>query len=173
MRYLDAINDFIDGVVRWIIIILMLFIPAVMLLQVIVRYLFNYPLPWPEELTRFAFVWLVFMTACAALRRGEVVALDYFLVRINKKVAFGFTILGSLLMIAFLAVAIYSGVDMTWWTFKRGTPSPALAMPWWIVYISLPIGCGLMAYQIFVDLLHRLFDKETQASDTTLIESSE
>ena len=173
MRYLDAINDFIDAVVRWIIIVLMLFIPAVMLLQVIVRYLFNYPLPWPEELTRFAFVWLVFMTACAALRRGEVVALDYFLVRMNKKVAFGFTILGSLLMIGFLAVAIYSGVDMTWWTFKRGTPSPALAMPWWIVYISLPIGCSLMAYQVFVDLLHRLFDKETDALDATIGASSE
>ena len=173
MRYLDAINDFIDGVVRWIIIILMMFIPAVMLLQVIIRYLFNYPLPWPEELTRFAFVWLVFMTACAALRRGEVVALDFFLVRINKKVAFGFTILGSLLMMAFLVVAIYSGMDMTWFTFERGTPSPALAMPWWIVYISLPLGCGLMTYQILVDLLHLLFDKEKGAPDAPSVESSE
>ena len=160
MHYFDVVNDFIDAVVKWIIIVLMLFIPAVMVLQVVIRYVFNYPLPWPEEATRFALVWLVFMTACAALRRGEVVALDYVLVRLNRKVALGFTVMGSVLMIAFLMVAIYSGVDMTWFMFKKGTPSPAMAFPTWIVYISLPIGCCLMAYQIFVDLLHLLFDRK-------------
>jgi TRAP-type C4-dicarboxylate transport system permease small subunit len=161
MHYLDVINDFIDEVVKWIIIVLMLFIPAVMVLQVIIRYVFNYPLPWPEEAVRFALVWLVFMTACAALRRGEVVALDYVLVRLNRKVALCFTALGSLLMLGFLGVAIYSGVDMTWFMFKKGTPSPAMAFPTWIVYISLPIGCCLMSYQILMDLLHLLFDRKT------------
>lgn len=162
MHYLDVINDFIDGVVKWIIIVLMLFIPAVMVLQVIIRYIFNYPLPWPEEAVRFAFVWLVFMTACAALRRGEVVALDYILVRLNRKVALCLTVLGSVLMMAFLMVAFYSGVDMTWFVYKKGTPSPALAFPTWIVYISLPIGCCLMGYQILVDLLHLLFDRNKE-----------
>lgn len=161
MHYLDVINDFIDEVVKWIIIVLMLFIPAVMVLQVIIRYIFNYPLPWPEEAVRFALIWLVFMTACAALRRGEVVALDYVLVRLNKKVALCLTVLGSVLMIAFLMVALYSGTDMTWFMYVKGTPSAALEFPKWIVYISLPIGCCLMSYQILVDLLHLLFDRKT------------
>ncbi|MBW2209002.1 MAG: TRAP transporter small permease subunit, partial [Deltaproteobacteria bacterium] len=83
------------------------------------------------------------------------------LVRLNKKVALCFTVLGSLLMIAFLMVALYSGVDMTWFMYKKGTPSPALAFPTWIVYISLPIGCCLMSFQILVDMLHLLFDRKT------------
>ncbi len=161
MHYIDVINDFIDHVVKWIIIVLMLFIPAVMVLQVIIRYVFNYPLPWPEEATRFALIWLVFMTACAALRRGEVVALDYFRVRLSEKVARYLTIMGSVLMISFLMVVFYSGVDMTWFTFKRGTPSSAMELPWWIVYISVPIGCCLMSFQILADLLHLLLDKKT------------
>ena len=44
MKILEDINDVIDGIIKWIIIISMIVIPAVMTFQVIIRYVFNYPL---------------------------------------------------------------------------------------------------------------------------------
>lgn len=157
MKILDAISAGIDFAVRYLIIVLMILIPCVMVLQVGIRYIFNYPLPWPEELTRIAFVWLVFMTACAALKRGEIVSMRYIMDRLNYKLAFVLNILANILVLIFLAVAAYSGADMTLFVFHRGTPTPALEMPIWISYIALPIGCVLMGFQTIYCMLNSIF----------------
>ena len=154
MKWLDVLHNQIDGLTKGIIILTMIMIPTIMFLQVILRYFFNHPLAWAEEFTRIIFVWLVFMTACAALRRGEIVALDLFLTRMNPLVAFWFTVFARLLTLAFLIVAGYSGAEMTAFVFQRGTPTPALEVPVWISYIALPIGCAFMSFQVVMDLIH-------------------
>jgi len=152
---LEDANDHIDYLVKWIIIITMVIIPVVMTLQVVMRYFFNYPLPWPEEGVRFSFVWLVFMSACAALRRGELVALDFVIQRVNPSLAFALIVVGRLCILIFLAFAIYSGSDMTAHVLGRGTNSPVLQIPVWIVYISLPVGCLFMGFQVCLHLAHQ------------------
>ncbi len=152
---LEDVNDQIDCLVKWIIIATMVIIPVVMTLQVIMRYFFNYPLPWPEEGVRFSFVWLVFMSACAALRRGELVALDFVIQRVKPSLAFALMVVGRLSILVFLAFAIYSGSDMTAHVLGRGTNSPVLQIPVWIVYISLPVGCLFMGFQVCLHLVHQ------------------
>ena len=92
MKILEDINDRIDGIVKWIIIIAMIIIPGVMTLQVIIRYVFNYPLSWAEESVRYTFIWLVFMSACAALRRGELIATDFLITRLPPRLAYVLTL---------------------------------------------------------------------------------
>jgi C4-dicarboxylate transporter, DctQ subunit len=152
---LEDVNDHIDWLVKWIIIIAMVIIPAAMTLQVVMRYLFNYPLPWPEEGVRFAFIWLVFMSACAALRRGELVALGFVIQRLSPSMGFILIIVGRASILVFLAFAIYSGMDMTAHVFGRSTNSPVLQIPIWIVYISLPVGCLFMGFQVILHLIHQ------------------
>jgi TRAP-type C4-dicarboxylate transport system permease small subunit len=153
---LENVNDHIDGFVKWIIIVTMVIIPTVMMTQVIIRYVFNYPLGWPEEAARFAFVWLTFMSACAALRRGELAAMGFFIQRMPRHLAFVLTTTSRLSILIFLAVAIYSGCDMTSFVFGRGTRSPVLPIPMWFVYMSLPVGCLFMAYQVVISLFHQM-----------------
>jgi TRAP-type C4-dicarboxylate transport system permease small subunit len=153
---LENVNDYIDGFVKWIIIVTMVIIPTVMMTQVVIRYVFNYPLGWPEEAARFAFVWLTFMSACAALRRGELATMAFFIQRMPRHIAYVLTVIGRLCILIFLAVAIYSGYDMTSFVFGRGTKSPVLPVPMWFVYMSLPVGCLFMAYQVVISLFHQI-----------------
>jgi len=157
MKILYKISDYIDSMVKWIIILIMILIPSAMSFQVVIRYVFNYPLSWVEELVRAGFVWLVFMTTIAALKRGEIVAMDFFLLRLPRKLILICRILICVLILAFLAIVCYSGVDMTWFTIKRGTLTSALQMPQWIIYFALPMGCILMGFQIFLDMLCLFF----------------
>jgi C4-dicarboxylate transporter DctQ subunit len=159
MKILDRINDYIDVLVKWILIILMLVIPAVMMLQVVVRYVFNYPLSWPEEFARICFIWVVFMSACAALRRGEVVALDFLISRFNHSVAFVLKMVGRIGVLVFLSFATYSSYDMMAFVFKRGSYTAAMEFPLWIVYLALPLGCVFMFYQLAVGLAHEIIEK--------------
>ena len=152
---LEDVNDHIDCLVKWIIIATMVIIPVVMTLQVTIRYCFNYPLAWPEEGVRFSFVWLVFMSACAALRRGELVALDFVIQRLPPSLASVLMVVGRICILVFLAFTIYSGSDMTAHVLGRGTYSPVLPIPLWIIYISLPIGCLFMGFQVCLHLVHQ------------------
>ena len=140
MKGLGRIGEGFDILIKWVIVALMITISMVMLSQVVIRYVFNYPLIWAEEAVRFAFVWLVFMSAYAALKRGEVIAMDYIIKRMPRTVATAMTLIARLAMIFFLSVALYSGYDMTMFVFQRGTPSPAMGLPVWVVYLSLPVG---------------------------------
>jgi len=159
VKILDQVNNVIDRIVRWILIILMLVIPSVMMLQIVIRYVFNFPLSWAEEFVRICFVWVVFMSACAALRRGEVVALDYVIKRLNRNLAFVLTLIGRLSVLVFLSFAIYSSADMTAFVFKRASYTAAMQFPMWIVYLALPVGLFFMFYQMVIGMIHEILDK--------------
>jgi TRAP-type C4-dicarboxylate transport system permease small subunit len=156
MRILEDINDRIDRIVKWIIIVAMIIIPGVMTLQVVIRYVFNYPLSWAEESVRYTFIWLVFMSACAALRRGELIATDFVITRLPPRLAYGLTLISRVSILLFLAVAAFSGYDMTTFVLKRGTLSAVMQVPIWIVYGAMPVGCTLMGYQIVLNLIHQI-----------------
>lgn len=159
MKILDQINNYIDQIVKWLLIVLMVAIPTIMMLQVVSRYVFNFPLSWAEELVRICFIWVVFMSACAALRRGEVVALDYLIKKLNKKLAFSLNLIGRLSVLTFLCFAIYSSYDMTAFVFQRASYTAAMEFPLWIVYLALPLGLFFMFYQLFVGLIHEILDR--------------
>jgi len=159
VKILDHINNAIDRIVRWMLIILMLIIPAVMMMQIVIRYVFNYPLSWAEEFVRICFVWVVFMSACAALRRGEVVALDFFIKRLNRNFAFVLTLIGRLCVLVFLGFAIYSSYDMTAFVFERSSYTAAMQFPLWIVYLALPLGLFFMFYQLVIGMIHEIQDR--------------
>ncbi len=59
--------------VSWIALALMV---VVILLQVTFRYVFNAPLPWPEEAARFLMLWMTGLSAPSAFRWGGFVAID-------------------------------------------------------------------------------------------------
>ncbi|MBI2455387.1 MAG: TRAP transporter large permease subunit, partial [candidate division NC10 bacterium] len=65
---LSAIQRAIDGMVRWLVIVLMLVMTLAVSAQILFRYVFNIPLGWSEEMARFAFVWVSFIGASALMR---------------------------------------------------------------------------------------------------------
>jgi C4-dicarboxylate transporter DctQ subunit len=156
MKILEDINDGIDRIIKWIIIVAMVIIPGVMTFQVIIRYVFNYPLAWAEEAVRYTFIWLVFMSACAALRRGELIATDFVITRLPSRLAHGFIFVSRTCTLVFLGVAAFSGYDMTTFVLKRGTLSAVMQVPIWIVYSAMPLGCTLMGYQTILNLIHQV-----------------
>jgi TRAP-type C4-dicarboxylate transport system permease small subunit len=64
---------------------LMVAITAVVFLQVISRYVFNYPFDWPEEMARYLFVWVALLGAALALRRGAHFSIDALVKRLPAR----------------------------------------------------------------------------------------
>ncbi|QIE42049.1 TRAP transporter small permease subunit [Rhodobacteraceae bacterium SC52] len=73
---LQAFNTAVGHLGRWVTIIAMALMVAVILLQVFFRYILNNALPWPDEAARFLMLWMTGLIAPVAYRRGGFVAID-------------------------------------------------------------------------------------------------
>lgn len=76
LRFIMAINTFLLKIGRTIAWIALAIMVAVILLQVIFRYVFNNALPWPDEAARFLMLWMTGLIAPLAYRHGGFVAID-------------------------------------------------------------------------------------------------
>ena len=60
---MKRILKFLDShLEEYLIAILLILLTVIMLLQIVMRYVFSHSLSWPEELCRYCFVYITFLT---------------------------------------------------------------------------------------------------------------
>jgi TRAP-type C4-dicarboxylate transport system permease small subunit len=128
----------IDGVctISCIAIVLISFV------AVVLRYVFNNSLTWSEELTRYMFIWIVFLGAAVSVRQRANIAIDVFGGRIGPLGGQLLNLIERVATVAFALLVVIPG-----WTFVRigmSNLSPALEIPMGVVYAAPVVGCGLM-----------------------------
>ncbi len=111
-------------------------------IQVTARYVFNYPLSWPEELGRYLIILIVYVGASVALRKKSHIVVDtvpsYF--PSSKKILdFASTCFG----IVFALLIIIYGMKFVKSLIISGQMAITLKIPIFIVYLILPLG-GLL-----------------------------
>ena len=129
---------------------LVLAVFAVVLLQVTMRYLFERPNPWSEELSRFCFIWLSMIGASLALESQSHFVFDLAVTTLPRRpriwahrcstgivaaAAFGFITLGFGLV-----------------HLAHGQRSAALGLPLAWVYASVPVAGILMLLHLAAGL---------------------
>lgn len=82
-------------------------IVLVSFLQVLTRYLFDYPLIWVDEFSKYLFVWLIFVGVALGARRKAHFATDFALVLLPPAFRRGFLILAQMISIVFLAMCLW------------------------------------------------------------------
>ncbi|MEP0942949.1 MAG: TRAP transporter small permease subunit [Rhizobiaceae bacterium] len=98
---------------------------AVILLQVVMRYVFNNALAWPEEAARFCMLWMTGLIAPSAMRWGGFVAIEMLPQAMPKRV--GHVL--SLILLLLSAVVMYVSIQFGWnHTFGFGGNFDASAM---------------------------------------------
>ena len=119
--------------------------------QVFSRYGLSLSLSWPEEVSRYLFVWLVFIGGAAAVGKGESLVVDSFTHLASprmKRVARITAAAGALVGIAIL---VYTCLPLLLGPASR-TASPASGVRLFWVYLAVPVGCIIAA----IFLMHAL-----------------
>jgi len=113
------------------------------LAQVACRYFFYAPLPWSEEVMRYAMIWVAMLGAAAALGRAELPAVNLMADSANVRLKRAAGIVAALAVCAFCLTLIIAG----WPTLQRAfrAVSPAAEIPLHYPYLAVFIGSGLMA----------------------------
>lgn len=115
--------------------------------QVLFRYVLQTGLTWSEEISRFAFVWFVYISASLAAQRGTHIRVTLFMLWVpgGKKIA---TLLADAIWIAFNAFVIWAGILLIERTLKYPVYSTSLFLPLAWLYLIIPLAHALMILRI-------------------------
>lgn len=123
---------------------------GLVLLQVVLRYVFRAPLMWVEEASIFLMIWMTFLGAGVALRRGAHVALTLLLQRLPAKISRTLFVASCIIVLGFLFIVAWQGWLLAMSVDER---SPALSVPMFWPYLIIPLGSGFMISQVVAMLL--------------------
>ncbi len=124
------------------------YMAVVVLLQVLGRYVFNYSIDWSTETATFAQIWMVLLAAGVAMHRRLHVGVDVMVSRLPNQLQRAAIIVTSLLCLWFLWVTIEGSFKLIKIGFIQ--TSPALGLPMWLPYLSLPVGLSYFAFEFLL-----------------------
>lgn len=149
-RILDKFVEVFSAVVTFGILLLVVF-------QIVMRYVFNSPLIWSEELVRFMLVWLTFFGASLAMSRNEHLSVSIVIDHINEKLRKVILFAGGVITLFFLCFLVYFGIGFALMNMRQ--ISPANSIPMGIVYAAIPVNA-------FFLILYNLFRNHTSHQDS-------
>lgn len=133
--------DLYNAVEEKLLVYSLAFTTLLLFLQVIMRFVFNNSLSWSEELARYIFIWEIWLGSSITFRENKHIKVEilYAIVKTEKAKAI-VDILADVILFIFCTVLLVEGADLVLSMHNRGTMSPAMRIPLWIVYLSLPVG---------------------------------
>ena len=167
----------------WMALVLMV---AIIMAQVISRYIVNSPLSWTEEAARFLMLWMTGLIAPTAYRRGGFVSIDMLLTALPKKIGGVIALLFLLMALLVLITGIKLGlnhvksgwifnssslkIDMSWF----GYGLLRLKLAW--MYMALLVGVILLTVvniELVLKAIQRLVTPGAglEAADPLAVES--
>jgi len=103
--------DWVSHVASVLARLMLLLVAAMLFVQVVLRYVFLYSLPWPEEASRYLMIWTVMITGSVLVKDEQLVAVDFFDTLWPKRVIAYRNALFRLMLVGLLCVLFMEGLD--------------------------------------------------------------
>ncbi|HCJ59097.1 TRAP transporter small permease [Lutispora sp.] len=156
-RAINKVSDLLDKICSVILVAMLAGMVLTTSLQIICRVFFT-ALSWSEEVTRYLLVWSTFIGAGCVYKKGGHISVTFAQEKLPQKLQKGAQILVHLLCGALFAIAVYYGFK---YMDKQGTQlSAALRIPMSLMYMAIPLGCGVMLLHAFNAIIQIFVKKE-------------
>lgn len=113
-------------------------------LGVIMRYFFNSPLVWTEEVQLWCFVWVVFLGGGATFRLGEHVSIDILVDLLPKALQKIVKVVEYVVVIAVLIYYTKYSTVLAQQMVRTERLTNILGIPYGLIYSAFPVGCIIM-----------------------------
>lgn len=120
------------------------------LLNVVARYFFNSPVPWADEFSRYAFIWLVFVGAVVCTKRGRHISIDLVVTALPSRIRPFVQILADVATAVLMLIIIYYGWILT---SSATQPTSTLKVPQYVVYMIVPLSALLILWRTVMDII--------------------
>lgn len=134
---------------------------SLVVFQVVMRYIFNSPPAWTEEMARYALVWFVYISGSYAVKYQRHVKFNLLVDMLGKHVPLAQRLIGLvifLLWLAFLLFMLNLSFEMVRRQIITGQLAPGSQIPMYLVYIGLPLGLSLMSFRVLQHTVRAIID---------------
>jgi TRAP-type transport system small permease protein len=153
LRFVWTVIGHLRRLISWFVILLFIVMMTAVLVQVAGRYVFNYSIATATELATFAQIWIVLMGSGVAVAKGQHVAIDFLPAKLPLQAARVAMILIAIASVGFLCVLAYGSVPLM--RLGMMQTSPAMRLPMWVMYVSMPAAAFYMTLEILASLVER------------------
>ena len=129
---------------------------GVLTLQIVARYFFQAGIAWTEELSRFSFLYFVYLSSCFVMMKGRHIKVECLVDALPASVRRWIGLFGDVIQIAFCLVATYAGCLLLADMIEYPVYSPSLMLPLFYFYAVIPLAFFIMALRV-VQRLYRTF----------------
>ncbi len=152
-KLLKALNENAE---RWALLVFYVMLVATMAIEVLRREIFAYSSIWGEEIVRYAFIYLAWIGAAAAVKERGHIRIDVVLHYLGRRGKAAIYILGDLVMFGVALVAVWYSFETVLVSAKFGSVSQGLrvSMVWFLM--AVPLGFSLMILRLIQSFLRDL-----------------
>jgi TRAP-type C4-dicarboxylate transport system permease small subunit len=153
MKFLALVSLLSEKLATWLTIISVGVMALAVFAQVVMRYFFQNPLVWGDELAKYSLAFMTFIGASVALRKGELACMDLLVVKFPPSVQKGITVGVMVLNLALIVFLLLCSINLIGQNSVLTQLSPAMEIPMQYVYACMPIGLFLMTIQALFCLI--------------------
>jgi len=133
---------------RWALLVFYSMLVITMAVEVLRREVFSYSSVWGEEIVRYAFIYLAWIGAAAAVRERAHIRIDVIFEACSMRVKALLYLFGDLVMLAVACFALYWSWESLMVSLKFGAVSHGLRVPMVWFLSAVPIGFCLLLYRL-------------------------
>jgi TRAP-type C4-dicarboxylate transport system permease small subunit len=146
---------------RWLILVFYAMIVATIASEVIRRFLLSYSSIWGEEVARYAFIYLAWIGASAAVRERAHIRIDVILHWLPPRGKAAIYLFGDLATLALAVVVLIWSMDPVLTALKFDAVTHGLRISSAIFRAAVPIGFAMLAFRLVQSILRDLRDLRT------------
>jgi TRAP-type C4-dicarboxylate transport system permease small subunit len=135
-------NDLLLSLCKYAIILMVPLMTGIIFVQVILRYVFQSPFSWAEELARYLLIWITCLGSAYAIRDGMHISISYLQSKLKGSAQTVVRMVIYVLTLGFFIYCIKEGMlfSLAQWTQR----STAMQIPMTLPYIAIPLGFAIM-----------------------------
>jgi len=143
---------------RWALLVFYSMLVITMAVEVLRREVFSYSSVWGEEIVRYAFIYLVWIGAAAAVRERAHIRIDVIFEFSSPRVKALLYLFGDFVMLFVSCVALYYSWESLMVSLRFGSVSHGLRVPMVWFLSAVPIGFVLLLYRLQQSIRRDLSD---------------
>ena len=149
---MEKIVSTMDRIENFLAVVLISLMCSVTFLQVVTRQV-GYPLSWTEELSRFTFIWLIYIGISMAVRQRKHLAVDIVPLLLSDTGKVVLRIIADIISLVFFAVILFYGVQVIRKLMIQPQYSQAMKLNMTYAYLAPYVGSAMAIIRYIFDII--------------------
>jgi TRAP-type C4-dicarboxylate transport system permease small subunit len=149
---MEKLSDFIDKVTLTTASVLLVIIAVIVNWGVFCRYVLFAPLPWSEQIPKYAMIWMGFLGASVGISRSRHIGFDILVKRLPSIMRKIIIFAGHIIILFFLVMMTIYGVSFAF-AVGFSSKAPMLPIPMFYLFLAVPVGGIFMILQALIRII--------------------